>query len=741
MEDIQVIAGRHHFKQKQHKHKHRRKPEHPKGHVSLADFTENGWAWLLCGLLLIAGIVFMILFWIVPHPVVLSSLKRMENNTMRSRNPRLIPHQQVVRRGRTACLVGETFDTELQMCAPTFYSPLAFDGSIMDTAQPSCGSFYRSMCGRWIDQHTNENRAFSYGYHKNQERIRKLVTSPPLLVPSALNKFYSSCITFEQHAKESILELKHTIEIVLGDVRSHSDLPNAFGRLAKLGYTAPWTFSIERHPLYPRMIPFITIDSFPASLDEGRIYQILHHYNDVTNYDILQMQQRITSVLKIIRTLKAHDTEPMSEITDYIEYVTDSIPGGRKFSDDLVRFETLPQQWNLKSHSTVPGWTNYFQALDGQGLRLSHDQEVWVIGKSYMRWLLSAGLASFDISDWKAFIEFSIVYNGVQFEPDLPNDVYFKQHDKRGPIGPGGRLYQRVPRANTSHIQTAEERCVRTAQHMVPGLVAKAFLDTYFLDKENVRQDVIKIVDHIKAAFIQRISVTKWLSDIDKANITAKMQATLVRVIEPNDWEIEPFAERMEADRYDHNMNLIRKYRVQRNLALWHKDDPDSFDRSAISFFAMPLTETNAYYSGPTNTITILAGILQPPFYSTLYNQVTKHAILGSIVGHEMTHMLDNHGLYWDDTGSLRAKGWLTEEGMRAFYDKADCVIVEYGPFVEGCEDANVAYGNSTVGEDLADLTGIALAYDAYFKYTDAGVNAPLSDKQHFFMGKLGFPY
>jgi predicted metalloendopeptidase len=107
-----------------------------------------------------------------------------------------------------------------------------------------------------------------------------------------------------------------------------------------------------------------------------------------------------------------------------------------------------------------------------------------------------------------------------------------------------------------------------------------------------------------------------------KAIIAAKMQSTIVRVIEPDEWEVEPFAERLASDRYDHNMNLVRQYRVQRNLGLWHKDSPSTFNRSAIAFFAMPLTDTNAYYSGQTNSITILAGILQPPFYSTRYNQV-----------------------------------------------------------------------------------------------------------------------
>lgn len=713
MDDIQVIAGRHRQKPVKRKHKH------VQGRVEFGDFAQNGCFWLFAFACLATFILFMVLYWTVPVPrAPVSSFKR----HLTVQNPRMAS----MLKKRTACLAGETFDTDLQMCGPTFYSPLAFDGSIMDTAQPSCESFYRSMCGRWIDQHTNENRAFSYGYHKNQERIKKLISSSS---SSELSAFYASCMSIERNTKESILELKHTMESVVGDMRSHADLPTVFGRLARIGYTTPWTFSIERHPLEPRMIPLITFDSFPASLDEGRIYQILHNYKEVTNYNILEMQQRILSILKIMRALRTHNAEPIEAITNYVEYVS-----GTGFAHDLINFDAMTQDWNLKGHQPVRGWNNYFQALAGPALRLNKDQKVWVIGKTYMHWLLTVGLASFELSDWKAFIEFSIIYNGVQFEPDLPHDVYFKQHEKRGPLGQGGRFYQRVPRGNTTHVLTQQDRCIRSTQHMIPGIVAKTFLNMYMPDKEAIKQDVTKMVDRIRESFVERVHSTKWLSAVDKANITNKMRSTLVRVIEPDEWEEEPFAESLQADRYDHNMNLIRKYRVQRNLALWHSSIPNAFDRSAIAFFAMPLTETNAYYSGPTNTITILAGILQPPFYSPSYNQVTKHAILGSIIGHEMTHMLDNHGLYWDDAGSLRPKGWLTEAGMRSFYDKSDCVIIEYGPAPGGCEASNVAYGNATVGEDLADLTGISLAYDAYFKHTDEGRAAPLGDKQHFFM-------
>lgn len=749
--DVQVVDHGYKHEKKKH-HKHHKHHSHPHGHAGYKTFWNGGCAgWLLVLLLFAVLITFMVLYWTVPPPSSSSSLvppafKRMQ--LLRERNKRLLSkvehHYEPARVGlsarelaaianqrRAACKAGETYDTDLQMCGPTFYSPLAFDGSIMDHTVPACDSFFHSMCGKWIQQHTNENRAFTYGYRKNMARVSKLITQAPDISP--IGKFYSSCLSMaardDASKRESTIALKHTMERVLGDLRSHGDLPTVFGRLARLGYTAPFALSIERHPTEPRMLPMLVFDSFPASLDEGHIYQIMSQYRDVTNYNILETQQRITSLLKIMREMRVRNTEPMEEIDDLYAYVAD------RFPSDLVRFDTL-KEWNLKGYGPVRGWNLYFQALDGQSLRFHHDQKVWVIGRSYMHWLLSTGLAAFEVSEWRAFIEFSIIYNGVQFEPSLPNDVYFKQHNQRGPLGAGGRLYHRIPRGeNATHILTPEERCVRTTHAMIPGLVASGFLETYFgPDREPIRQDVRKLVDRLRQSLMDRIVATPWLNAADKTVMTEKLQSTLVRVAEPDEWEVEPFAPRIEADRYDHNMNLVRMYRVQRNLGLWHKDMPESMDRNAVAFFAMPLTDTNAYYSGTTNTITILAGLLQPPFYTPSYGEVSKHAILGTIIGHEMSHMFDSHGLYWDKNGSLRARGILSEAGMNAFYNQTDCVILEYGPAPAGCEDINVAYGNSTVGEDLADLTGISLSYDAYFKYTDAGRAAPLGDKQHYHM-------
>lgn len=699
------------------------------------DYCNNTWIWLLFFLML-GGFVAIFVVGITrtspsQAPVYVVSSRDVHNITV-----------PVLRRdspARTECKTGEIYDAEAGRCAPNLHAPLAFDGSIMDHEKPACENFYRSMCGRWNDEHMNDNRAFSYGHAKNEARVAKLINFETqfrngVIVPapstSSLTDFYRSCLRASiKHSspKDAILQHKHMLTKILSGASSVGDMPVVFGKLARAGYTLPFTLSIERHPTEPRMIPLFTWDGFPPTLDEAHIILTYRNTQAIHNLNILEFEQHVSSVAAIIRACRLNNRRPISSITDYAKYVEEEFPG------DVMRFDALPQEWNVRGHNTMRGWPVFFQAMDGTGLRFHHDQKVWVIDKPYFDWLFNFGLAQFTFRDWYAFVEFSILWNGHDFVPDLPSDVYFKQHELRGPLGPGGRMYNRIPRAlNASHTPTnVEHNCVKITQHLLPGLVAKQFLTHHFPNKDAVKAEVTEMVRDIIESFVFQVQTTPWLSSADRDVLVSKMRSTIVRVAEPDQWEAEPFAERIHEDQYWQNLNMIRAYRVQRNIALWSRDNVDAFDRSAVAFFAMPLTSVNAYYSGPTNTITVLAGILQHPFYNQNYNGISKYAILGSILGHELSHMADNHGLYWGRQGSLHPHGILSEAGMHEFFKKTECVVREYGPAPMGCEEANAHYGNSTLGEDLADLTGIELAWLAYQKkHQQAG----LDDKQHFFM-------
>jgi predicted metalloendopeptidase len=154
------------------------------------------------------------------------------------------------------------------------------------------------------------------------------------------------------------------------------------------------------------------------------------------------------------------------------------------------------------------------------------------------------------------------------------------------------------------------------------------------------------------------------------------------------------------------NLNMIRRHRAERNYALWKSRDP--LDRDTVQRFGRPLSEVNAYYSPVTNTITLFAGILSAPFYASDYSRAAAYATVGTIIGHELSHAMDNNGRLFDENGTL--VDWWSPGATREFNTRAACLVREYGA-PTGC--ANPQYGEQTLGESIADVTGLTLAYRA----------------------------
>lgn len=629
------------------------------------------------------------------------------SDTPHPSRPQLRQHRFA--RKRTDCKTGEFWDEDVAMCAPRFNSPVAFDSSIMNTSTTACDSFFNSMCGKWNDEHTNEDRTFSYAYHRNQQQVTKIIQKDDVL-----SAMLTSCINvpYALHHLESKGEFVHQRETIMGNIRSYADLPVVFGRLARQGYTTPFVFSIERHPLQPRMIPFFASDSEFRNFSTPFIYDVYQSTQRLTDYGYIMIADRVRRVEKILAGLREHDTPP---VTDFHAYISSGA-----FAGDLLTYREMPV-WHIP-HANAAGWIAYFQALDGTALRFAQIQDVWVIGKSYLQWLVAGGLKSFELMDWISYVEFSILYNTHQFVPALPNNVYFRKRDHFGPID-SSTFYHRIPRQNVTGHPLNQAQCVQITQYLLPGLVAEQFL-AQIPAKNEMRLRVLAIVQNVLASYKTLILASTWLSQSGKTIAITKLDNIVVRIAEPDDWEPEPFAARISADRYDHNVNMIRRYRVQRNLQQWHKERAERF-----TAFAMPLTEVNAYYSGPGNSITVLAGILTHPIFSMQYSELSQYAILGSIIGHELAHALDHNGLYWDSSGSYVPQLIWQLADVTKYAQHSQCVIAEYGPAPEGC--AASEYGTQTQNEDLADLIGIRLAYSAYFAHHP---EASMGDKQYFFM-------
>jgi putative endopeptidase len=143
----------------------------------------------------------------------------------------------------------------------------------------------------------------------------------------------------------------------------------------------------------------------------------------------------------------------------------------------------------------------------------------------------------------------------------------------------------------------------------------------------------------------------------------------------------------------------------------------------------------NAYYNPSYNEIVFPAGILQPPFFDPKADDAINYGAIGGVIGHELTHGFDDQGSQFDAVGNL--KMWWTPEDRKKFEEKSDCVTTQFAGFE--VEKGLFINGKLTLGENLADLGGLSIAYDAYQKSLQGKPRPAAIDgftpEQRFFLG------
>ena len=613
------------------------------------------------------------------------------------------------------CKPGEQWDKDTRMCAPIMYWPVAVDNSMMDMSVTACDDFYRHACGKWIDNHEDENYAFSYVHKKNQFQVHKLIRDP---TSGPVHTFYQSCVKAlvqkQPHAlEETKIEKNHMLEKILGDIRHVPDLPVAFGRLGRAGYTSPITVSIEQHPRKPIMVPLVHWDGFePNTISHERVTAI---FVEAHGFLPVHAEQFATRVLKVLNGLSAHRPgEGVNGIHSYVEYVKSD-----QFQRDMITFGELPSWSGYNDHAS--GWNTYLERIDGHGLRFEHDHPTWLLDAHYIQWLLHDGLTEYTMDEWRAFLTFCILHNTHDYAPDLPQDVYFRKHIYLAHTHPEKRHPHRLRRRTA---KVSEESCVRITQYMIPGLVAAEFLHRELPEAENTREKLTNIVNQMKDTFADMIENTHWMDEQTKSVTAEKIRAIIPRVAHPNIWSVEPFSSRLNEDRWLHNMNMVRGYRVERNMANWHEQG--IYNRDAVAVFGAPASTVNAFYSPLSNSISIFAGILKPPFYMPKYAEVSVWARMSSILGHELSHSIDNHGRHFTKDGIIPEHSWWTQHSLDGFEYIAKRVIREYGA-PQDCP--NQHYGEYTLGEDIADLSGVTMSYLSVFP----GGKGNRTEQQWFF--------
>ena len=273
-------------------------------------------------------------------------------------------------------------------------------------------------------------------------------------------------------------------------------------------------------------------------------------------------------------------------------------------------------------------------------------------------------------------------------------------------------------------IQPRWKRCVQRVDAQLGEALGQAYVGQVF--KPETKTAVVDMVQRIEDAMAQRLQTLDWMSEPTRQAALAKLHAVRNKIGYPERWR-DYGAVAIRRD--DPAGNAVRAAAFEFNRQLAKVGQP--VDRGE---WGMTPPTVNAYYNAAMNDINFPAAVLQPPLYDPAMDAAPNYGNTGATIGHELTHGFDDEGRQYDGQGNL--KDWWTPEDARRFTQRAQCIADQYSGYeVIGGQKIN---GALTLGEDVADLGGQILAYEAW-RQAVQGQNLPqrdgLTPDQRFFVG------
>ncbi|MBS0555794.1 MAG: M13 family metallopeptidase [Proteobacteria bacterium] len=319
-----------------------------------------------------------------------------------------------------------------------------------------------------------------------------------------------------------------------------------------------------------------------------------------------------------------------------------------------------------------------------------------------------AALTDVPLARWQAWLRWRLIDADAPYlsKAFVDADFAFKGGVLRG-------AKQNLPRY---------KRAIRSADMAVGELLGQAYVAQVF--PPQAKQHAQELVDNLKTAMRARIAALTWMSAATKKSADAKLDTMVAKIGYPDHWRDYSKLQITRAS-WIANVRAARAFEARRQFAKLDKP----VDRSE---WDMTPQTVNAYYNPMGNEIVFPAAQLLPPYFDAKADDALNYGGIGSVIGHEMTHAFDDEGSQFDAKGNLA--NWWTAEDRKQFDARAQKLVDQFNAYVP-LDDLHIN-GKLTLGENIADLGGLLVAYDA-FKLTpqgkgDAKIDG-LSPDQRFF--------
>ncbi len=585
----------------------------------------------------------------------------------------------------------------------------AINPANMDKNVKPGNNFYEYVNGGWIKNHPippeySQYGAFTVLYENNQKELKALVKEisekkdvKKGSIGQKIRDFYNSGMDTARIEKLGITPIKPELEKIAA-ITNLKMVQKEMAHMSTMGV----------HPLF---YFYAGADEKNSTMEITNLYQGGLGLPDVSYYT------------KDDPASKKLRGEYVKHIAKMFELKGDNSKIADKKAQEVLNLETKlaktsftrlerrspEKNYNkmslaqLQKISNDINWKAYFTniGLDKPG-EINVGQPRFFIG-------ISKIMKETPVNVWKAYLEWNLLDDAA---PYLSKKFVQQNFDFYGKTMSGQKK-----------MQPRWKRVMRATSHSLGEALGELYVAKYFPPSSKKR--MVQLVNNLKLAFADRIEKLDWMSDTTKVKAIAKLKAITVKIGYPDKWK-DYSKLNIVPDNYFKNITSASEFAFNFNRNKVGKP----VDKSE---WGMTPQMVNAYYNPSNNEIVFPAGILQPPFFNKNADDAVNYGAIGVVIGHEMTHGFDDQGRKYDKNGNMN--NWWTAQDAKRFKAKTTKLADLYDHYT--VLDSLHVNGQLTMGENIADLGGLNISYEAYLKSLDGKTPKKIdgfTGTQRFFM-------
>ncbi|MBU6388318.1 M13 family metallopeptidase [Patescibacteria group bacterium] len=585
---------------------------------------------------------------------------------------------------------------------------LGFDVRDIDTAVRPQDDFFHHASGGWMKRNPIPKAEARWGSFiilrhttdlQLQTLLKKVAGTKRAKAggpEQMIRDFYRSGMDMQERRARGLAPLNSLLKRIEA-IRNPRDLVHTMAKLARIGSGGVWGIGIDQD--------MKNSERYIIHLGQGGLGMPDRDYYLKDDKESRRVRRAYEKHLVRLLERAGRKKESRQEAAVVLEIETALAKVSMRKEDlrDVDKTYHKKSLAQLKKLSPNIHWQDYFTIIGAE------PKEVVVMQPDFFA---AAGhlLATFPIESWRTYLRTHVIGDFASFlTPELEKESF---------------AFYGTVLTGTKYMKPLWRRILRVVNGGLSELLGELYVREYF--PAEAKQKMLALVADLFNAYEARIKSLDWMSAATKKKALQKLHLMSRKIGYPDKWKTYRGLV-IRADDYAGNVMRAGEYEHRRAIRRLGKP----VDRK--EWFMSPQT-VNAYCSYGLNDVVFPAAILQPPFFSLHADDALNYGSIGTVIGHEITHGFDDQGCKFDGKGNR--KTWWTRTDSTRFTAKAKVLVKQFNGYtVAGGIRVN---GQLTLGENIADLGGASIAYDAYRLHLARVGRADiggLTPEQRFFFG------